>query len=162
VQRLQQVGRLSQELLLRAGACRRRETSGCGARSAAPAPPSIPPAPHAPSRALSTAAPSSRCSRAPRIASSAASRAHSALKSGHQGPRDAASAKAPYLRRDVGQCEYLSVRVLGRARPSCAPGHAAQPLTLELAGPGTRWPPLAPPLLPSPWKCCLGADARPL
>lgn len=141
VQLLQQAGQLSQEFLLRAGACGRREASGRGGGSGLH--PSGPAAPHVPSPALSASAPSSRSrSKAPRAASSAASRAHSALKSGHKGLRAAAPRKSSYLRRRQGEREPGRPSEFPRADlPLPAPPSAApRPLPQGLQVPGYGGP----------------------
>lgn len=130
VQRPQQAGQLPQEFLLCVRACGEEAAAAIrgAAGPAAPAPP--PPSArilNAPWPAPSPRAPSSRLSTAPRAVSSAASRAHSALKSAHAGPRDAASGRAPYLRRGARQCECLPPRPRPeRLRPTRAPGHTAR------------------------------------
>lgn len=109
-----------------------------------PLQPQGPSSPRVPSPALSASVPSSFSrSRASSVASSAASRAHSALKSGHEGPGDALSGKPSYLQRGrgSGRGRGRSVRISeGKPASSSPPSHTPHPLPQGQQVPGQGGP----------------------
>ena len=138
--------------------------SGRGGGTQGSKPPDLPPC--VPSPALNASVPSSRSrSRAPRVASSAASRAHSARKSGHKVPGDAAPGQPSYLRRrrKSGRVWERLVRISeGRPAPSCTPSHTRLPLPQGQQVPGHSGPLLLRGLRPLHASVASSSGARPL